>query len=97
VVKRHQMACTYKSGCMLFLEHMKNGSEEHTRLRRVKESALSIAVNRQLTLRLLFVHWHLLASGIKWHILGSSLRNKCPTCFFSCLLSLPICFRTQVD
>lgn len=79
MVKPHHMACTFTSGCIPFSEHMKNGLVERTRLRSVKGAALSITVNRQLTLRLLFLHWHLLASGIKWHILGSSPRNKCPT------------------
>lgn len=78
-VKPHELACTFTSGCIPFLKHMKNGSVEHARLRRVKGAALSITVSRLLTLRLLFVHWHLLASGINWHILESSLRNKCPT------------------
>lgn len=76
MVKPHQMACTFTSGC--FPEHMKNGLVEHTGLRRAKEAASSITVSRQLTLRLLFLHWHFLASGVKKHTLGATRETNAP-------------------
>lgn len=67
MVKPYQVAWTFTSGWVPFLESIKNESVERTRLRRMKGTGLSIAINRDLTVVLLSVLRYILVSGTECH------------------------------
>lgn len=67
MVKPYQVAWTFTSGWTPYLESIKNESVEHTRLRRMKGTGLSIVINWDLTVVLLSVLRHIPVSGTEHH------------------------------